>query len=99
MTPAKEPLERVLIMLCGMVVFFTVALFIAEKFFVSDSQLFQVLAGLLTGFGGALLMRVKPRSIGGEGPDPPPGTTSQVTSTTKTTVQELPKEPVTEEPK
>ena len=58
---SKDGLEPMLLMLCAMVVFFTMILFAAEKFFGSDAQLFQVVAGLLSGFGGALLMRVKPR--------------------------------------
>lgn len=82
-----EPIEPVLLMLCGMIVFFTLLLFASEKFFGTDGQIFQVVANLLSGFGGALLMRVKPRN--NETGDPP--TTAQIT--TKTTVQEASSEP------
>jgi uncharacterized membrane protein YjjP (DUF1212 family) len=36
------------------------ALFVAEKFFPNDGQMFQVVAGLVTAFSGALFTRIKP---------------------------------------
>jgi hypothetical protein len=60
-----------------------VALFVSESFFKDDSQLFQVIATLLSGFSGILLSELK-KELGIEN-TPPPGTTSQVT--TRTTVQ------------
>lgn len=41
-------------------VFFTFVLFAAESWFQSDSQLFQVIASILTGVTGAFLARIKP---------------------------------------
>lgn len=61
-----------------------IVLVVGEIFFQNDSQLFQVVAGLLTGFLGAFLGRVKPETA-------PPGTT---TATTTVQVTETPtKEP------
>ncbi len=54
-------IEPVLRLLAVMVVFFTLLLFVAEKLFPNDGQIFQVISGLLAGYGGALLMRVKPQ--------------------------------------
>ena len=55
-------LEPVLFLLSGMVVLFTLLLFISEKMFPNDGQIFQILGNLVSGFAGALLMRVKPRT-------------------------------------
>jgi hypothetical protein len=62
--PSEAKAERkvepvVLLLFVGMVVF-TVALFACETYFPNDGQMFQVVAGLLTGFSGAFFMRVKP---------------------------------------
>jgi hypothetical protein len=57
-----QKLERVLLLLTFLVVFFTGCLFFSEHFFPQDGQIFQVVSGLLTAFGGALLMRVKPQT-------------------------------------
>lgn len=46
-------------MLFAGVIFFTLCLFIADKFFVNDGQMFQVIANLLSGFAGAMLMGIK----------------------------------------
>lgn len=60
--PDKDKVEPVIVLLfCGMV-FFTGMLFAAEKWFQNDGQMFQVVAGLLTGFSGAFFMRVKPKN-------------------------------------
>jgi hypothetical protein len=58
--PSK--VEPIVLLLFGAMVFFTVCLFIAEKWFGTDGQLFQVISGLLTGIAGAFLMRVKPNT-------------------------------------
>ena len=58
--PAPEKIDPVLYMLIGGMVFFTVILFASEIWFSSDSQLFQVVAGVLTGFTGAFFGRLKP---------------------------------------
>ena len=57
-----EPLEPILKMLAALMIFFTAMLFISERFFTSDGQIFQVISGLLTGISGAFLMRIKPRA-------------------------------------
>lgn len=54
-------LEPVLVLLAALVVFFAVLLISCAHFFPTDGQTFQVISGLVTGFSGALLMRVKPR--------------------------------------
>jgi hypothetical protein len=41
-------------------VFFCGVLIFCEHFFPMDGQIFQVIAGLLSGFSGAFFMRVKP---------------------------------------
>lgn len=60
----QDPLEPVLKLLAGLMIFFTAVLFVSEKFFPSDGQIFQVVSGLLTGISGAFLMRIKPRATG-----------------------------------
>ena len=37
-------------------------LFVCEHFYANDGQMFQVIAGIVGNFTGALFMRVKPRS-------------------------------------
>jgi hypothetical protein len=54
--------EPVVVLLFLGMVFFTFMLFASEKWFPSDGQMFQVVAGLLSGFSGAFFMRIKPRS-------------------------------------
>ena len=83
----QETVDPVLKMLCGMVVFFTMVLFVAEKYFGNDAQIFQVVAGLLTGFGGALLMRVKPRGTDGASVNIDASAAKTVQSTQETTPQ------------
>lgn len=61
-----EPVEPVLKLLTALMVFFTLALFACERFFSSDTQVFQVICGLLTAISGAFMMRVKPAH---QGPD------------------------------
>lgn len=41
-------------------VFFTLILFVSDVWFKDDSQLFQVIAGLLTGVTASFLTRIKP---------------------------------------
>lgn len=53
-----------MLLFVGMI-FFTGMLFAAEKWFPADGQMFQVVAGLLTGFSGAFFMRVKPKQEAG----------------------------------
>ena len=74
-----DKLDSVLLLLFAGIVFFTAVLFAAEVWFMADSQLFQVVAGILTGFAGALLGRMKP---GGPAPQTPQ--TPQVPQTPQT---------------
>jgi hypothetical protein len=67
------------------IIFFTLCLFAAEKFFTSDGQMFQVLANLLSGFSGALLMGIK-KELGL--PDSDTGTLSQTETTTVSKTKE-----------
>ena len=60
---AHPPVDHTLLLIMGGTIFFAVMLLVSEIFFMADSQLFQVFAGLLTGFGGAFLAKVK----GGDG--------------------------------
>jgi hypothetical protein len=55
-----EPVDRVLLLLFLGVIIFTGILFAAEVWFMQDSQMFQVVAGILTGFTGAFFGRMKP---------------------------------------
>ncbi len=78
-------LEPVLYLLAFLVLVFTGCLFASEHWFPNDGQIFQVVSNLLSGFGGALLMRVKPAGKPGEDPViPPPGTTVAASSTIST---------------
>ena len=55
-------LEPVIMLLTGLVVFFSLLLIGVAVWMSMDGQTFQVISGLVTGFAGALLMRVKPRA-------------------------------------
>ncbi len=58
----------------------------------SDGQTFQIIAGLVTGFSGALLMRVKPKNATDDPSIPLPPNPSKVTvhATTDTTAETKP---------
>lgn len=75
-------------LLCGLMLFFAATLFAAEKYFKDDSQLFQVIAQLLTGFSASFLTRIKsaPGPVGPAGPSgTDAGTMSVKTETSVTT--------------
>jgi hypothetical protein len=76
----------VLLLFTGMLVF-TVVVMACEKFYPMDGQLFQVFAGLLTGFSGAFFMRVKPKNSD-SADTTPTHTTTTVNQDAKTLVQE-----------
>lgn len=57
---STEKIEPVLLLLVGVMLFFVLTLFLAEYWFQSDSQLFQVMAQLLSGIAGAFMGRIKP---------------------------------------
>lgn len=56
-------IDRILYLLFAGMLVFAVMLVLVEKFFASDGQIFQVVAGLLTGFSGAFFAKIK----GGDG--------------------------------
>jgi len=71
----KSPeIEPIILLLAALLIFFTAALFVSEKLFPQDGQIFQVISGLLTGIGGALMMRVKPPSDKSHDPKTTPDT-------------------------
>ncbi len=67
---SSNKIEPIVLLLVFLVIFFSVVLVGVAVFLSSDGQTFQIIAGLVTGFSGALLMRVKPRTSESEvGPD------------------------------
>lgn len=64
----RTGIEPVLLLLSALLMFFTVLLFCSSSLYPTDGQIFQVISGLVTGFAGALLMRVKPRTAAEETP-------------------------------
>ena len=55
------------------IVLFTALIMVIAKFYPNDGQTFQVVSGLLTGFAGAFLARIKP--------NPDPSATTNGTTT------------------
>lgn len=90
--PSAEPIEPVLKLLCICMIFFTGVLFAAEVWFVSDTQLFQVIASILTGIVGAFMARIKPAS-GPTGATGATGADGGSSVTTVTSVRTKPPEP------
>ena len=76
----------VLLLMLGRLVFSAIVL-ACEHFCPLGGQVFQVYAGLLTGFSGAFFMRVKPKNADTE-PPTPTHTTTTVDQDAKTVVQE-----------
>ena len=54
-------IDPILKMLVGLVIFFSLLLIAVARFMSSDGQTFQILSSLVSGFAGALLLRIKPR--------------------------------------
>ncbi len=79
-----KSLDPVLRLLAALVIISILLMFAASKWFPSDGQTFQVMSGLINGFAGALLMRVKP-------PEKHEGD-NVVTTSTETTIATKPKE-------
>ena len=52
--------DKILYLLFAGIVIFSVLLIFVEKFFMSDGQMFQVMAGVLTAFSGAFFGRINP---------------------------------------
>lgn len=74
-----EQIDRVLYLLFAGMLFFTAVLIGVEYFFKDDAQVFQVIAGILTGFTGAFFGRLKPNPQGNQTPpQAQPAITAQV---------------------
>jgi len=71
-------IEPIVLLLCSLVIFYTICLVVVAKLMSSDGQTFQIIAGLVTGFSGALLMRVKPRGTTPDDPIDPPATVRKI---------------------
>lgn len=56
----SQKFDRTLLLLFVGIILFTMILFASEIWFMSDSQMFQVIAGVLTAFTGAFFGRIKP---------------------------------------
>jgi hypothetical protein len=78
-----KTMDPVLKLLLVGILFFTAALFYCEHRFPSDGQIFQVIAGLLTGFGGAFLAFAR-KELGV--PDEPASGAQRTIDTVTTTV-------------
>lgn len=72
-------LDPVLKLLTGLIVFFTIALIGIAVVLKDDGQTFQVMGNVLSGFVGALLMRVKTDTS----PDVKPGTQRETVTVEK----------------
>jgi len=86
MKTTQDKIEPVVLLLFLGMVIFTGVLLGCEHFFPMDGQLFQVFAGLLTGFSGAFFMRVKPKNADADAP--PSKTTTTIDKDAGTLVQE-----------
>lgn len=70
----SNKIDPVLFLLTSLVLIFAGALIVVSKISPNDGQTFQILSNLVTGFSGALLMRINPKK-----PDDIPHTTMQGT--------------------
>jgi hypothetical protein len=52
--------DRILYLLFSGIVIFSIILILCEHYFMSDGQMFQVIASVLTGFTGAFFGRINP---------------------------------------
>lgn len=74
-------LDQILLLLTGLILFFTLMLMIVSFKLSSDGQTFQIMGNVLSGLVGALLMRVKTDN---SSPDPPAGMLVKSTTTAET---------------
>lgn len=82
----RDKVDPVLYLLFAGMLVFAGILIACEHFFMADGQMFQVMAGLLTGFSGAFFGRINPTK---RIPD------SQQPGTTTVTATQTPPDPVT----
>lgn len=76
-------IEPIIILLTGLLVFFTGTLIVCEWIFASDKVLFAVFSGLLSNVSGALFMGIKSQL--GIPDTPPPGTKTTIQATSEST--------------
>lgn len=69
--------DPVLLLLLGAIVFFTLVMIYASHLFPTNQVLFQTISGLLTGFSGAFIMRVNPKSMSQQDSDTAASNTPQ----------------------
>jgi hypothetical protein len=82
----ENKVEPIVLLLVALVIFFTVILIGVARMMSSDGQTFQIIAGLVTGFSGALLMRVKPKNTAEDNVPMPNDTTRVTTHKTQDTI-------------
>jgi len=76
----SDKLDSVVLLLTALILAFVGVLLWVAVNLKSDGQTFQIVASLVTGFSGALLMRIKPKGAGPEDPViPMPSAPSKVT--------------------
>lgn len=85
MNEQKHNIEPIIWLLSIMVIFYSVLLIAVAKLMASDGQTFQIIAGLTTAFGGALLGRINPRKNNEENPPFPPAPNKVVVEEMKKT--------------
>lgn len=73
-----EPIEPIVFLLTGLIVFFSILVIFCEHYFSMDGQIFTVFTGLLGSIAGAFLMRIKPKATSSPSDD----TDQDVTVTT-----------------
>jgi hypothetical protein len=76
-----KQIDPVLWLLAALIVFSACLVIYCEHMFPMDGQVFQVMSSLVSGFAGALLMRVKPATPA-EAVATPPISTGPVTTVT-----------------
>jgi hypothetical protein len=87
MNPTPSKIEPVVYLLTGLLIFFTLATFLAEWWFRTDGAFFQSISNMLSMIAGALMMKIK---VDLDHPRPPMGVQiAQSTPTTNTTVTAL----------
>lgn len=84
----KEPFDKVFLILLGSVFSCIALLFAADIWLPQDQQMFTLISGLVSGFSGAALVRIKPK-------DQAPSLTLSDKSTVdvQATVHQDPKDP------
>lgn len=82
-------IDPILKLLTALVILFAFLLIAVAKWMSSDGQTFQILSSLVSGFAGALLLRIKPREAADK--DPIPGVQRDTVTVEKQTTAPEPK--------